>query len=372
MNLYRSPAGFPILHPYDPGDGSTPIPGMPVGPLSAVAEWWRAVDRGSLASDWHPSLQGGMETPKPAGLAGSGVNIWPPRYSNFEEVDGLPPFYTDGCEVSRVAGGYNGGYRLLIRATVDNGECWFTNGPDSYNIKLTPNLSWIISGFFINDAVAQGFTGRFLTSEGGDYEIPAEVEPASGAWKRKSTTLDLRQDGSIAGMFGVRIPNAGGVLQADALMLEEWVGSDPTPSAYFCPPTIVTGDQIIAGTVSYSHAAQSDEFAVRPPSESSVIIWTPIAPAARFRGPITITGVTEVHRENLTDNALAVVSFFRNGVLMREVKHTLMAGQEWAVIPCEWVDQSYDLAEISYQIGFHCPTESLSTRGVGKIIEVKK
>lgn len=371
MNLYRDPDGFIILHPYNPGAGYTFLGDAPAGPVSAVAEWWRDVDKGALTSDWHPSIQGGMEIPKPPGIAGSGVNIFPPRYSNFEEVDGLPPFFTSGCTVDRVEGGYNGTYRLIITATANNGECWFTNGPDSYNIKLTPNLRWIISGFFINDGLGQGFTARLLTSEGDIYDMPASSAPTGGAWKRKSATLDLRQDGSIGAMFGIIIPNAGGSIEVDALMLEEWIGTDPTPSAYFSPPSIVDGGQVIAGTVAYSRAAQSMDFMPLSASESPVILWGPVAPAARFRGAIAVSVNIEIERPTNDSDLTVVITFIREGVTIKTARHTLVTGQTWAIIQAEWVDQSYALEAIHYQIGVNC-AEDINWRGVGKIVELKK
>lgn len=376
MSLYREDAtGFIVDLPGLPGAGYTALGSPPVAPMSAVMEWWRDLDRGTLTSAWHPSLIGGMETPKPPGLAGSGINIFPARYSNFEE-ERLPVIVTNGCTIEMVPGGFNGANRLQITATADNGEVWLTPSLNTYNIKLTPNLRWILSGYFGAGVSNFAFTALALTaaangSAGATYEFPVTLD-ASWKWVRRHAALDLREDHSTGALFGVRLATTGDVLAIDALMLEELLGDTVQPSAYSCAPTIVSGDQVDTGSLSFSMAVMGGDFEPQAVSPFPVYSWFPVVPEARFRGKIALSCTVEVFRPDANGFDDIVLTIQRESVTVKTVTVTFVPGQRYGIIHGEYVDNSGVLDAINYQLGLHCATTAFHARGSGRILEVKK
>lgn len=359
-----------------PGAGWTLIPDMPGAPLTDVVNWWRDVDKGDLISDWHPSLQGGNEVPRPRGLAGSGVNIFPPRYSNWEG-ELLPPIVTTGCTVQRVSPGFNGEYALRIIASEDNAECWLTPSLSEYNIKVTPNLRWILSGYFSSPKESMTFTALVnLTDVYGSNLINLEKSITTGAtahtFSRAWGSLQLAAYNGVGGQVGLRLAHAGDILDVDAAMLEEWIGDVLQPSAYFCPPVITDGEQVVKDTLSWSKSATVTVWQTLAPSLLPYTLWAPTVPEARIRGKLVLRGVTEIHRNDTTGTATLIATLKRAGVTVREVRLTAMPGQEYLQVVIEHVDETGDTAAIPFTFSLNCPEETIEWRGTGVITETKR
>jgi len=379
MTLYRHDAtgfiGNFVAAP--PGAGYTEIADASHGPLASVTEWWRAIDRGSLTSDWHPSLLGGTEIPKPPGLAGSGINIMAARYSSFEEPDGLPPIATNGCTVERLSGGFHGGTRLRVTATVDHGEVWLAPTANTFNIRLTPNLRWIFSAYLSAPVASQPFTALIATASanggsGDVHTILGESGAVAGSWERRWTLLDLRQENASAALFGLRLPTAGTVLDIDAIMVEELLGDTVQPSAYYAPPVMISGDQVIPNTLSFSIAGERREYETLSAGAWHVA-WPVTVPATPlFRNKILLHGLLTLQRPDASGTATFQHRIYRNGEVMHDTAITAVPGQSYVQLSILAVDPSYDINEIAYEFRLCCEEESFAWKGTAVIQEVRK
>lgn len=360
----------------DPGAPWTKVLDMPGAPLDSVVDWWRQIDKGDLQSDWHPSLQGYPEVPRTRGLAGSGVNIFPPRYSNFE-TDILPLMALDGCKVEKKSPGFNGKFSVRITALEDNAECWLTPSKNEFNIKLTPHLRWIISGYFSAPRESMLFSVLINVVDvyGGSAKNIVEVTstgPAKSTWDRQWGKLDFTEYDGVAAQLGFKLLHAGDVLDMDSFMLEELMGDTVQPSAYYCPPTVTDGEQIVDKSLTWSTSATSVNWTRLAKSTLAQTIWPPTIPSARIRGKMVLRGVLEIRRITFKKKATIVHTLKRAGVLVREVKITAMPGQEYIQNVMEHVDNSGDLGAIPYDFQLNCAEENIDWRGTGTIFETKR
>lgn len=289
MALYRENAtGFIQEWATNPGAGYTAISAQPTDTLTNRVNWWRSADIGSLSSAWHPSLQGGTEVPAPPGVNGSGVNVMAWRYSSFEEMgdlgyDGLPPFTTELGTVtaSRPASvtGYHGNYRLRLTWGTTGAKIWLgqlvsAQQIELYNIKITTNRRWIISLYVAPTTTgAKAFnvllTTKSIAGATAEYTTALSTGATSGTWTRVSFGLDLSADSGNKAVLGFSA-NSGIIIDVDGIMIEEWVGSLATPSAYTAVTAFVTGEQLVdvavdkltAGTITGKTIILADAAAV--------------------------------------------------------------------------------------------------------------
>lgn len=260
MALYlQNSTGFLCEFATNPGAGYTAVSSQPTDTLTNRVNWWRDRDKGSQTSDWHPSLQGGSETPKPPGTAGSGVNIMAYRYSSFEEPDGLPSLYLTNITAARNATGYNGSYRLSLTSSAANGTAYLTPLSNVYNVKLTQNLRWIVSLYVAPyTSAAQSFNVLIKTSASGTvYTLPFTSGAVADTWTRVYAELDLRSDTSVGAQLGIQIASSGVRLDFDAIMIEELVGDTVEPSAYYAPISYIDGAQIVNGSITGTEIANA-------------------------------------------------------------------------------------------------------------------
>lgn len=260
MALYREDAtGFLVEYASNPGVGYTAIDAMPTDTLENRVNWYREIDLDTQTSEWHPSLQGGYEFPAPPGMAGSGVNIMAYRYSSFEEPDGLPSLYLTNVTATRNATGYNGNYRLSLTATANNGIAYLTPLSNVYNIKLTQNLRWIVSLYCAPATTGEKTFSVLIKTAGSGavYELPFTTGATAGQWTRVYASLDLRADTSVGAMLGIKIATSGVRIDFDAIMVEEWVGGEVWPSAYFAPTSYFDGSQIVNGSITGTEIANA-------------------------------------------------------------------------------------------------------------------
>lgn len=260
MALYiQNSTGFLCEFASNPGAGYTAVSSQPTDTLTNRVNWWRDRDKGSQTSDWHPSLQGGSETPKPPGTAGSGVNIMAYRYSSFEEPDGLPSLYLTNITAARNATGYNGSYRLSLTSSASNGTAYLTPLSNVYNVKLTQNLRWIVSLYVAPaTSIARSFNVLIKTSASGTvYTLPFTSGAVANTWTRVYAELDLRSDTSVGAQLGIQIASSGVRLDFDAVMIEELVGDTVEPSAYYAPISYIDGAQIVNGSITGTEIASA-------------------------------------------------------------------------------------------------------------------
>lgn len=289
MALYRENAtGFIQEWATNPGAGYTAMSAQPTDTLTNRVNWWRSADVGSLSSAWHPSIQGGTEVPAPPGVNGSGVNVMAWRYSSFEELgdlgyDGLPPFTTEFGTVTATrpasVTGYHGNYRLRLTWGTTGAKIWLgqlvsAQQIELYNIKLTTNRRWIISLYVApttNGAKAFNvlLTTKSVAGATAEYTTALSTGATSGQWTRVSFGLDLSADSGNKAVLGFSA-NSGIIIDVDGIMIEEWVGSLATPSAYTAVTAFVTGEQLVdvavdkltAGTITGKTIILADAAAV--------------------------------------------------------------------------------------------------------------
>lgn len=260
MALYREDStGFLCEFATHPGAGYTAVSAMPTDTLANRVNWYRTIDLHDLASDWHPSLQGGSEVAAPPGISGTGVNIMAWRYSSFEEPDGLPSLVLTHVTAARNAVGYNGQYRLSLTATANNGTAYLTPLSNVYNIKLTQNLRWIVSLYCSpNTSGEKTFSCLVKTANSGTvYELPFTTGATAGQWTRVYAELDLRADTSVGAMLGFKIASSGVRIDVDAIMIEELIGGVAAPSAYYAPISYIDGAQIVNGSITGTEIASA-------------------------------------------------------------------------------------------------------------------
>lgn len=309
MALYRNnTSGFLQEFASNPGAGFTAVSAQPTDTLANRVLWWRSADLGGISSAWHPSLQGGTEVAKPPGTAGSGVNIMAYRYSSFEEPDGLPGMVLTNMTATRNSGGYNGTYRLTLVATAGNGTAYLTPLSNTYNIKLTQNLRWIVS-LYVKPGTsgAKAFNVLVKTSGAGTvYTLPMTTGDTVGVWTRVYASLDLRADTSANAMLGIQIVTNGVQIDVDAILIEEWVGDTLAPSAYNAPLSVIDGSQIVNGSISGTEIAAATITGAK--IAAATITGTQIANATVTGTNIGSLTVTASNIANLTITASQIAN----------------------------------------------------------------
>lgn len=237
-NLYRNDTTRALaIHLSNPGAGWTKIADMPPGPLSAIVNWWRALDLDTAESQWHPTTQSTeAEVARPPGIAGSGVNILLRRYSSFDD-ETLPPIMTSNLTAELWPDGYNASQCVTLKSTGLNGYIWFCAHDADWPIKLTDNKRWLLSVYTRAPVASQAYTARLnLTSNGSSSELleySATTSSVANEWKRQRLALDFTDKDATKLRFGIKFSGAAGQsMSVDALMLEEWVGDSQIPSAF--------------------------------------------------------------------------------------------------------------------------------------------
>jgi hypothetical protein len=337
---------------------------MPGAPTSAVAEWWRKVDqRVTEITDWHPSLPEVYETPKPSGLAGSGVNIFPARYASYENPDGRPPMLLSGVEVRLVTGGFHGNWRLRITATTDEGFLLFAADDKDFNIKLTPFRRWIGSAYFSSPGSFVPFT--WLTYRADAYGEHPELEEfesftgeIGGRWERRHTKIDWGLSNAVRALMGIRLAKAGDVIDIDAIMLEELLGDDVTPSAFADPPYIPTPhDPLIQDAITATQCGgQGNTYEAEVAVGEDYQFAGEQIPAIdaeknEKRGIVIWNGTITLKKYNVGDGLQMKghLEIIRNGEMWRDIEFTLPAIKV-GHIPFTFSDFSKDEGELFYVI----------------------
>lgn len=220
--------------------GYTMIPDMPPGSVQAVTEWWRTVDRDTVAETWHPIIQSQEEeVALPPGIAGSGVNILPRLYSSFDG-DVPPPNMRSAMDYELYPDGYNSDQCLLLTSTGPNAYIWLAAHDSDWPIKLTAGKRWILSAWTKAPTANQPWTVRINTTGDGSTSDTLEFATATSAsanfWKRQSLILDLSQSEATRARFGIKLLSGGMTMNCDGVMLEEQVGDGQSPSAFVDGP----------------------------------------------------------------------------------------------------------------------------------------
>lgn len=181
-------------------------------------------------------------------LAGSGVNIMPPRYSGFEANN-----YNVGTEFTTGGAGYSalevyngsaffGTRSLRIQNNgADEGYVILSSASNDYNIPITPNKKWILSAYVRNSDVSSAQVQLYIKTATAWSPPGTKYTSATiGDWTRVSVVIDLTADNNTECL--VRIDNDSSVqsstpswLYIDGVMLEEQIGDQIYPSAYALP-----------------------------------------------------------------------------------------------------------------------------------------
>lgn len=234
-NLYRNDTTRELgIWLTAPGAGYTQIDDMPAGPLSAVVAWWRALDLDTAESVWHPTLQtGDSETAAPPGVGGRGINILPRQYSSFTALPTV--FKSASLSYSLVEGGYVSSKSLRVVTTSTSQWIAFAQGDWAWPIKLTANKRWMFSVYTRAQVASLSYQMTFsATINGGSSEYSEQTVTTSATantWSRQVVEVDLSGYEGTQGRIGFKFP-AASTVQIDAVMLEEFVGSVLSPSAF--------------------------------------------------------------------------------------------------------------------------------------------
>jgi hypothetical protein len=235
MSLYRETAtGFVQEHASNPGAGYTLIASQPTDTTANRVNWWRDVDKGSLTSAWHPSLQtGDPESPAPDDGAGRGINILPNDYASFEWPAGLPPTHTTNATISQQTNRIHGEKCARVTLSSAGGVAWLS-ASGQFNILLTANRKWIMS-WFVKPSTAVARTASIrLTTATATYTVSGTTD-GSTSWQRLSGVFDLTADAATEARIGLSLDTTGVALDFDGLMLEEQIGRESDPSPFYSP-----------------------------------------------------------------------------------------------------------------------------------------
>ena len=235
MALYRENAtGFVQEHASNPGSGYTLISSQPTDTIANRVTWWRDVDKGSLTSAWHPSLQtGDPESPAPDDGAGRGINILPNDYASFEWPAGLPPTHTTNATISQQTNRIHGEKCARVTLSSAGGVAWLS-ASGQFNILLTANRKWIMS-WFVKPSTAVARTASIrLTTATATYTVSGTTD-GSTSWQRLSGVFDLTADAATEARIGLSLDTTGVALDFDGLMLEEQIGRESDPSPFYSP-----------------------------------------------------------------------------------------------------------------------------------------
>jgi hypothetical protein len=286
MALYReNSTGFVQEHASNPGAGYTLISAQPTDTVTNRVNWWRDVDKGSFDSAWHPSLQTSTtETPGDDSGAGRGINILPNDYASFEWPGGLPPTHTTNATISQGTNHLHGNACARVTLTSAGGVAWLAPS-GNYNIVFAANRKWIMS-WYVKPTTAVARTASIkLETANGTYTVSATTD-GSTAWQRLSGVFDLTDDAATEAHIGLSLDTTSVALDFDALMLEEQIGRESTPSPFYSPwgfginepeqfpdygiPTLklyqdlqdridlIDGDELLDGSVNARLASQYD------------------------------------------------------------------------------------------------------------------
>ena len=141
------------------------------------------------------------------------------------------------------ATGYYGSYAIKIKfnGNTTGDEVYFASSPAGYNIPLTPNSKWIISGKgWISSPSIIPFTAQLglltAVSPTTGYRANSTISTRK-TWTDLSGTLNLTNDSSTLGTLvaGANITGGAGgspYLWLDGLMLERKVGPGSTPTPW--------------------------------------------------------------------------------------------------------------------------------------------
>ncbi len=170
--------------------------------------------------------------------AGSGVNIIPAKYAYWNGVDYVLVDFSGTASVNDDDSfAYFGDNSLKLISTGANSRVYMSDSTTNYNIPITPNKKWIISAY-VYGSLANMNGQLFMKPSSGDFPSASfTTSAAPGTWTRVSGVIDLSADDS--NMFILRVDNdhGSGNMYYDGIMVEEQIGSSPTPSAFNCPNT---------------------------------------------------------------------------------------------------------------------------------------
>lgn len=373
MSLYRnSTTGFVGLYPNGaPGGDWVALDPSPGAPIYAATEWWRKLDQNVVTLvDWHPSLYEELILPpKPSGLAGSGVNIFPALYASYETQEGLPVMASDGVDYELMSGGFHGSWKLRLTATKDNATVFFAKATDDYNIKVTPFRRWITSAYFSSPNSLTPFTWiiNLTDANGGGLEADeysSATSETGGEWTRlwtgmgNSDLIDWSQVDKVRANMGVRLTNNGDILDIDAIMLEELLGDTVEPSAYADPPyTPKTTNDIIVNTnieaTNSEGSAATTTYSLAAGSTAICYSFTrpEITEENVERGSILMNGVVTLRKASPSDGYAmkGTVAYWRNESELVRRNFTLPA-IKYGTLPLNYSDFERLTENCSYVI----------------------
>jgi hypothetical protein len=185
-------------------------------------------------------------------LAGSGVNVMPPRYATFEEA-ALPPLSLTSS-LTTFHGTVHGIGTIGILRLDPTAISQYATSPTPV-VDITPFKKWILSAYVfcgeydIQEMVwgSKGVAVGLLGSHSNLYTvynheiIPAQPSITSLAqWYRISGILDLTSEPETSFYIRFDAHEAGVNIRFDGIMLEAQVGTQTTPSAFHKPDNFLT------------------------------------------------------------------------------------------------------------------------------------
>jgi hypothetical protein len=171
--------------------------------------------------------------------AGSGVNIVPGQYANFEDPS-IPFSNVANADVFiDTTFGYFQGSSLKFDSINSNhctAACTSSYSADGANIRLTPGKKWIVSFWAYQTSFKQ--INVYFSTGTNDYGGSVSGLGSTYTWVRVSRVIDMTAQTSITDVFMYFYlfhTSSANNTWIDGLMVEEQIGSGTYPSAYYGP-----------------------------------------------------------------------------------------------------------------------------------------
>ncbi|MCP4704580.1 MAG: hypothetical protein GY865_08215 [candidate division Zixibacteria bacterium] len=140
---------------------------------------------------------------------------------------------------------------LKMTATANNSYIFLTDSPSNYNMDITGNKKWIISGYVMSTDT-NGECYLNLKTPSAQYTSGNKFIALPNVWTRISAVLDLTADSSTECFFVPVNNDSGNIMWFDGLMLEEQIDGATTPSQYVMPEATGQSPKVIIESLNIS------------------------------------------------------------------------------------------------------------------------
>ncbi len=124
---------------------------------------------------------------------------------------------------------------LKLTATAANAYQYFGTSNTDFNVTITANKKWVISGY-IKSSISSKQAKIFIRASNLFFYEVIDIIDSSDSWQRIYGVIDLSSNPSTSCVIGViNDGGSGNIMWFDGLMLEEQIDGATTPSDYMLP-----------------------------------------------------------------------------------------------------------------------------------------